>query len=130
MIVDTSALVAILQREPERDLMLAAMAQAERRLIAAPNWLEMCLVIDGRANPAAQAAADTIRTDFELDVIAFDASMAEVAREAYRRYGRGNHPAKLNFGDCMAYALAKSTAEPLLFKGQDFTQTDIAPALA
>ena len=130
MIVDTSALVAILLKEPDHPAILQALLDAPSRRVGAPNWLELRVVLDARLTPGANAAASQLLGGFEIEVVPFDATMAELARGAYRRYGRGRHPAKLNFGDCMAYALARATDEPLLFKGNDFSQTDITPALA
>ena len=129
MIVDTSALLAVLLGEPERHALLAAMARTNSRRIAAPNWLEACMVLEGRtALPPGHTTLEHLLRDMRIDVAPFDFHLAEVALTAFRRFGRGNHPAKLNFGDCMAYALARSTGEPLLFKGDDFAKTDITPA--
>lgn len=130
MIVDTSALVAILFEEPEQDAFTTILSVTDDLRMTAPNWLELFLVLDGRTDGSAARKAEALRTKLEIRVVPFDADLALIARDAYRRYGRGNHPARLNFGDCMAYALAKSTDEALLFKGQDFTQTDVTPALA
>lgn len=131
MIVDTSALLAILLGEPERPSMLAAMAASNRKRVAAPNWLETCMVLEGRtAQPAGQEALERMSRDIGIEVVPFDARMAEAALVAFKRFGRGNHPARLNFGDCMAYALAHVTGEPLLFKGDDFSRTDIPAVLA
>lgn len=129
MIVDTSAFIAILFEEPERPAFVKLMLEAKSVKVAAPNWFETCIVRDSRAKADPRVTTNRLLAELGVDIVPFDAGMAELARDAYRRYGRGNHPARLNFGDCMAYALAKSTAQPLLFKGQDFTRTDITPAL-
>lgn len=131
MIVDTSALIAILFREPERLAMLQALSRAERRRMGAPNWLEACMVVDRRDNIHASVRIDTILRHLAIEVVPFDSELVHLARSSFSHYGRGSeHRAKLNYGDCMAYALAKSTGEPLLFEGDDFIHTDIVPALA
>ncbi len=130
MVVDSSALLAILLKEEGWERYFEALNTAPRRLMAAPSWLEACLVFDNRDNEYAKRRLDIVVRDIRIEVVPFDASMAELARYTHWHYGKGNkHPANLNFGDCMAYALAKSTGEPLLFKGNDFTHTDITPAL-
>jgi ribonuclease VapC len=125
MIIDTSALLAILFEEDDAESILARMFTHSGRRISAANLLEAGIKADGHSNPNKGAALDAmiVRLDVQVEPVTLD--QARVAREAYRRYGRGNHPAKLNFGDCFAYALAKATGEPLLFKGNDFSQTDI-----
>ena len=131
MIVDSSALAAILFREPERERMLAALAAARRAVIGAPNWLEICLVVDRRNNIHASSRLPTMLRRLTIHVVPFESHHVDLARFAFERYGKGSeHPAHLNYGDCMAYALAKATNEPLLFKGDDFTHTDVTPALA
>ncbi len=131
MIVDSSALVAILLDEPDAANLLKALYAASSRVIAAPNWVETALVFDGRATPETYTRLDRIVAALDISITSFSAEMAQASREANRRYGKGSkHPARLNYGDCMAYALAKVTGEPLLFKGNDFIHTDITPALA
>jgi ribonuclease VapC len=121
MIVDTSALVAILRDEPEAREFAIAIAQADRRSISAANYVETAIVIDGSRDPIASRRFDDLLREAEIVIQPVTAEQARVAREAYRDFGRGSgHPARLNFGDCFAYALAKSTAEPLLYKGDDF----------
>ncbi len=124
MIVDSSAIVAIVHQEDELDEFTGLIARTDAKLSAA-TLLETSIVV----GPARQQKLDELVAAAELRVVPFDAGQADVAREAHRRYGRkSGSPAKLNFGDCMAYALAKVTGEPLLFKGKDFTHTDITPA--
>lgn len=130
MIIDTSALIAILRREPEAATLAEAIETAEQCRISAANYLEAAIVIDGRRDPVASRRLDDLLQEAEIAIEPVDAEQARLAREAYRDYGKGSgHPARLNFGDCFSYALARSRREPLLFKGEDFTQTDIAPAL-
>lgn len=124
MIVDSSALVAILRDEPEAPEFRHLVAANPTRVSAA-TALETAIVMTG----ARHHEVDRLLSDAEIGVVPFDGDHARLAREAYARFGK--HPgskAKLNFGDCMAYALAKDTGEPLLFKGDDFTHTDITPA--
>jgi ribonuclease VapC len=130
MIVDTSAIVAILRDESgARDCALAIEKSSVRRISAA-NFVEAALVIDGSRDPIASRRFDEFFKEASIDVEPVTLDQACIAREAYRDFGkRSGHPAKLNFGDCFAYALAKATGEPLLFKGDDFIHTDIAPAL-
>ncbi len=131
MIVDSSAVIAVLLDEPEAVKVAGAFASAARVRMAAPNWLETCMVFKGRQGTDSIAGLERMRHRLRIEVVPFDFALAEIARSAFATYGKGTqHPAKLKFGDCMAYALAKQTGEPLLFKGQDFTHTDIAPALA
>lgn len=129
MIVDTSALIAILRDEPEaRDCALAIEKSADRRLSAA-NFVETALVIDGSRDPIASRRFDDLVNEARIVIEPVTQAQAQIAREAYRDFGRDSgHPAKLNFGDCFAYALSKATGEPLLFKGEDFIYTDIVPA--
>jgi ribonuclease VapC len=130
MIVDSSALIAILRDEPEAAACAAAIDHAGVRRISAASYLEASIVIDGSRDPIASRRFDELIDAAKLDIEPVTAAQARVAREAYRDFGRGSgHPAKLNFGDCLAYALAKTTGEPLLFKGEDFVHTDIVPAL-
>ncbi|KAB2872962.1 MAG: type II toxin-antitoxin system VapC family toxin [Pseudorhodoplanes sp.] len=126
MVIDTSALIALLRREPEADLFARAIEADPRRLISAVTKLEAGMVAFGRFGPAAAADLDALLAVIAPAVIPFDERQADVAREAFVRFGRGRHPAALNFGDCAAYALAVCEAEPLLFKGTDFSATDVA----
>ncbi len=130
MIVDTSALIAILRDEVDAATYAIAIAEAERRRISAANFLEAALVIDGSRDPVASRRFDDLLAEAAIVVEPVTESQANVARAAYRDFGKGSgHPAGLNFGDCFAYALAKATREPLLFKGDDFGHTDVPSAL-
>ena len=130
MIVDTSALIAILRDEPEAAACAGAIAAAGGRRISAANFVEAAIVIDGSRDPVASRRLDDLIREAQLVIEPVTEAQARIAREAYRDFGRGSgHPAKLNFGDCFAYALARATGEPLLFKGDDFGHTDISPAL-
>jgi ribonuclease VapC len=124
MVIDASALAAILFREPERQKFLEAMVADERRLVSAATMLEAGIVIEGRQGEAAGREFDLFAVRVGLQVVPFDAEQLEIARSAWRKYGKGRHPAGLNFGDCFSYALAKATGEPLLAKGTDFAKTD------
>ena len=127
MIVDTSALIVILRDEPGAKGFAMAIADAEHRRLSAANYLEAAIAIDGSRNPIASRRFDDLLREAEIVIEPVTAQQAKVAREAYRDFGRGSgHPAGLNFGDCFAYALAKTSREPLLFKGVDFAHTGIA----
>jgi ribonuclease VapC len=127
VIVDTSALIAILRDEPEAAA--CAEAVASRARISAANFVEAAIVIDGARDPVASRRFDDLVTEAALVIEPVTEVQARIAREAYRDFGRSSgHPARLNFGDCFAYALARATGEPLLFKGDDFSRTDITPA--
>ena len=130
MILDTSALIAILRDEPEAAACARAIEAASHRRISAANFVEAAIVIDGSRDPVASRRFDDFVEEADLIIEPVSEAQARIAREAYRDFGRGSgHPARLNFGDCFAYALARAKGEPLLFKGGDFTDTDIAPAL-
>ncbi len=126
MVIDSSALAAIFFREPERQKFLSAITSSSTRIISAANVLEAGIVVESRLGDAAGRELDLflIRGDFEI--VPVNAEQAELARSAWRRYGKGRHRAALNFGDCFAYALAKWAGEPLLAKGTDFASTDVA----
>ena len=127
MIIDTSALIVILRDEVEAKAFATAIADADRRLLSAANYLEAAVVIDGSRNPIASRRFDDLLREAEIVIEPVTEQQAKVAREAYRDFGRGSgHRAGLNFGDCFAYALAKTSREPLLFKGDDFVHTGIA----
>jgi ribonuclease VapC len=131
MIIDTSALIAILRDEPDATSYARAIEDATSRRISAANFLEAAIVIDLSHNPIASRRFDDLCTEARLAIEPVTEAQARIAREAYRDFGKGSgHPAKLNFGDCFAYALAKVTSEPLLFKGDDFARTDIKSALS
>lgn len=123
------ALIAILLLEPEAERFTRAIADARPRLISAANLFEAGIVIEGRLGLEAGGDLDDFVVDVGLRVEPVTVDQVRVARRAYRTYGRGNHPAGLNFGDCFAYALAKTTGLPLLFKGGDFAQTDVTPGV-
>ncbi|HWZ67724.1 MAG TPA: type II toxin-antitoxin system VapC family toxin [Stellaceae bacterium] len=130
MIVDTSALIAILRDEPEAPACAKAIEDAPRRRISAANLVEAAIVIDASRDPVASRRFEDLLREAQLVVEPVTEAQARIAREAYRDFGRGSgHPARLNLSDCFAYALARATGEPLLFKGDDFSHTDIAPAL-
>jgi ribonuclease VapC len=126
MVIDTSALAAIFFAEPERQKFLDAVAAADSRLISAATALETGIVLESRHGEAAGREFDLFVVRANLEVVPVDSEQADLARSAWRRYGKGRHPAALNFGDCFSYALAKSTGEPLLAKGAYFLLTDIA----
>jgi len=125
MVIDTSALLAIFLAAPERQPFLQQITQAEKRLISAVNAFETGIVLEARRGEAAGREFDLFLGRANLEVVPVDAEQVEIARVAWRRYGKGRHPAALNFGDCLAYALAKTSGEPLLAKGLDFARTDI-----
>lgn len=130
MIVDASALLAILRDEPAAVACAEAIERAPVRRISAANWLEAAIVIDTSREPIASRRFDELVRSAELIVEPVTEGQSRLAREAYRDFGRGSgHPARLTFGDCFAYALARATDEPLLFVGDDFNQTDISSAL-
>jgi ribonuclease VapC len=130
VIVDSSALIAILRDEPDAAAHARAIEQAQTRRISAANLLEAAIVIDGSRDPVASRRFDDLVREARLLVEPVTEEQASVARAAYRDYGKGSgHPAGLNFGDCFAYALARATGEPLLFKGRDFVHTDVEAAL-
>jgi ribonuclease VapC len=125
MVIDTSALIAILLDEPDFHRYLALIQKADRRLISAASLLEASMVLESRAGMAAGAELDLFIHDADIEVVPVDREHVDVARRACRKYGKGNHAAALNFGDCFAYALAKVSGEQLLAKGSDFQQTDL-----
>jgi len=130
MIVDTSAVIAILRDEPDADSFAEAIENARIRRISAVNFVEAAAVIEGSRNPIANRKFDEFLRDAGLKVEPVSLEQAQIARKAYRDFGKSTgHPAKLNFGDCFAYALAKAMNEPILFKGQDFKHTDLTSVL-
>jgi ribonuclease VapC len=130
MIIDTSALIAILRDEPEAVSCARAIEAVSDRRVSAANYVEAALVIDGSRDPIASRRFDEFFEEAELVIEPVTERQAKIAREAYRDFGKGSgHPAKLNFGDCFAYALAKVRGEPLLYKGTDFAHTDLKAAL-
>ena len=130
MIVDSSALVAILRAEPEATAFAQALAAATTRRLSAVSFVETASVIDGSRSPVASRALDDLIRETQMAIEPVTEEQARLAREAYRDFGRSSgHPARLNFGDCFVYALARATGEPVLFKGDDFRRTGIAVAL-
>jgi ribonuclease VapC len=125
MVIDTSALIAILSDEPDAAQFAQAIESNTERLISAASLLETSIVIETRYGEKGGRKLDELVREAQIQVIPVTNGQAEIARIAYRMYGKGRHPAALNFGDCFAYALAKISKQPLLFKGDDFNQTDI-----
>lgn len=128
MVIDTSALVALLSMESEAQRIAAALESDPNRLISAATLVEAGIVIESRYGPAGARELDLLVAKAGFGVESVTAEQADVAREAWRRYGKGRHSAGLNYGDCFSYALAKVKGEPLLFKGEDFPHTDITVA--
>lgn len=129
MIVDSSAVIAILTREPTAAQLLQALQESAQARISAGNWVEVSMVCISRGLSATSGELDVLPGQLGIDVIPFTPDHAAHAARAFEKYGRGLHPAKLNYGDCMAYATAKLAGEPLLYVGDDFAQTDIASVL-
>lgn len=129
MVVDTSALGSILFQEPDEPVFLRALAAADAALISAATLVEATSMCARDATSVKEGELNRMLERSGIQVVAFDAAQAEIARAAYRRYGKGRHPARLNLGDTFSYALAIHLGEPLLFKGNDFAQTDVTPAV-
>ena len=130
IVIDSSALVAILKNEPDALVFAEAIGAEDAVILSAVNCLETSMVLAGRSHrETAWPLLDALLTRAKIAVIPFDAEQAALARTAFLKYGKGRHPAALNFGDCAAYALAKSKGVPLLYKGADFAKTDIISAL-
>src|ERR1035438_1357409 len=129
MILDTSALAAIFFGEPEVDLYTQIIHDAERCPISAANFVELSMVIESQIGPDATRQCDVFFRRAEILLEPVTVEHAHLARQAFIDFGKGRHPPKLNFGDCFAHALAKAAGEPLLFKGEDFSKTDIRAAL-
>jgi ribonuclease VapC len=131
MIVDTSALVAILRHEPECMVFAKALDEANSLYMSAGAYLELSIVIDSRRDPVLSREIDEVIGRFKIQIEPVTVEQARIARHAYCDYGRGSgHPANLNFGDCFTYALARDKREPLLYKGDDFVHTDLRSAAA
>lgn len=128
MIVDSSALVAILTSELDADVIEDALIASSTRRISAVTYVETSIVMDSRNRPTLSHALDNFLQVSQISIEPVTVEQARLAREAYRDYGKGRHRAGLNFGDCFAYALAKEKREPLLFRGDDFRKTDVEPA--
>jgi ribonuclease VapC len=129
MVIDTSALLAVLLSEAEADALVEAIVSAGTRQVGAPTLVEAAAVMAARKGPAGEVALDALLQRLEIEVVAMTPEAAAFARSAYVRYGRGvGSPAVLNYGDCLAYGVARAAGEPLLFKRDDFALTDIEPA--
>jgi ribonuclease VapC len=128
MIVDTSALLAILFEEPEGQYLDVTIVRKADCKMCSANLLEASTILQSRKGQDGVRDLDLLMARFKIKIVDFTESQALVAREAFRRYGKGRHPAQLNFGDCIAYAVAREAGEELLFKGADFSQTDIVAA--
>jgi len=129
MIVDSSALLAVILNEADEPRFAEAMIDAPTLRMSAANWVEAAIVVDSHKNPTAKVRFEDLTAELRLEIVPVTVEDAYRTRMAHNDFGRGHHPARLNFGDCFAYALAKQAREPLLFKGNDFSQTDIEPAL-
>lgn len=131
LVIDTSALIAIFRLEPEAESFLKVIVRADARAMSALSVLEASMVMcGGVSNSDAFEPLDDFLSEGSIEIAAFDAAQAKVAREAFLRFGKGRHKAALNLGDCASYALAKSRGAPLLYKGDDFRRTDIIAALS
>ncbi len=129
MIIDTSALVSMLHKEPGYQALYEAIRSDAEPKLSAASAVELYAVADRRGDPGQPRRVDRLLKALNITVVAFDEAQASIARAAYRDYGKGSgHPAKLNLGDCFSYALATHSGEPLLFVGKDFSHTDITPA--
>ena len=129
MVIDTSALVAILVQEKDALRYSEAIQSASTKVLSAASFVELTLVIVSNYGPGANAEIDLLLIESKIEVVPVTEHHARLARDGFVRYGKGRHPAGLNFGDCFAYALAKSRNEPLLFVGDDFGHTDVRPEL-
>lgn len=125
VVVDTSAVLAILLAEPERAQFLKLLSESGIRLVSAANVLETSIVVESRRGEAAGRELDLFLHRAKVEIVAVDGEQVSIARYAWRKFGKGRHPAALNFGDCFAYALTKTSNEPLLAKGGDFSKTDL-----
>lgn len=131
MIVDTSAIVAILREERDAERYMDALAHDPEPRVSAGTFIETAIVVDANRDPVLSGRLDDLLAASSVNVEPVTRRHAEIARRAYRDFGKGSgHPAGLNFGDCFAYALARATGEPLLYKGEDFSLTDVASALS
>jgi ribonuclease VapC len=126
MVIDTSALLAILQDEPERRSFNEAIEAAESRVMSVANYVEVSIVVESRHGAEGLRELDRFVDLAGIELVGVDVGQGKIARDAFSRFGKGRHPAALNFGDCFAYALARILAQPLLFKGDDFSKTDLA----
>lgn len=130
MIVDSSAIIAMIKMEPEVQRFAQIMSASPAVKMSAATYLESWIVVDGARQPVLVRQFEDLLSDFQVRIEPVTVGQAQVAREAYRDYGKGSgHPARLNFGDCFTYALARVTGEPLLYKGDDFLHTDLKSAI-
>jgi ribonuclease VapC len=129
MVIDTSAIVAILGDEPERRAFNEAIEKASPCLMSTASFVEASIVLENSRGYDGLRDFDLFVAGAGIELVSVDADQAHIARQAFRQYGKGRHPAALNFGDCFSYALARTTGLPLLFKGSDFSQTDIPSAV-
>jgi len=125
MVIDTSALIAILQDEPERSDFIRAIDRADSRVMSCAALVEASIVLETRYGPAAVRDLDQFLSRASVDIVEIDRDQADLARHAFARYGRGRHAAALNLGECFSYALARATGQPLLAKGDGFPKTDL-----
>jgi ribonuclease VapC len=125
MVIDTSAIIAVMCAEPDAPRLVAAIERAPARLVSAATVVEASLVLLGRFGDRGEAQLDTLLRSFDAEIVPVDADQVAIARDAARTFGRGRHRAALNFGDCFSYALAIASGEPLLFVGDDFARSDV-----
>ncbi len=130
MVIDTSAIIAILNLEPEATIFANALASDSVRLISMGTALETSIIVKARKEEAGIRELEFFLYKAAVNLVNFDENQLKMARYAFEHYGKGRHPASLNFGDCFAYSLSKTSGQPLLFKGNDFTQTDVIAAVA
>jgi ribonuclease VapC len=128
IVVDTSAILAVLYREAEFNEFTQLITDADSCLLSAVSYFEASMVLIGRGTPQAWIELDAFLTRTGIELVPFDRELAKSARDAFTRFGRGRHPARLNFGDCVSYALARARGLPLLYKGEDFAKTDVISA--
>jgi ribonuclease VapC len=129
MILDTSVLIALLREEPESGRFVSILSARFGELkISTANYFEAAIVIDANNDEVLSERLDAVMAHFGIETVAVSNHHVRLCRQAYREFGKGNHPARLNVGDCFAYALSKATGEPLLFKGDDFARTDVVAA--
>ena len=127
MVIDTSAVLAILLQEPEAEALASAISDERIRIMSAVSFLETAIVIEARKGPAGGRELDLLLHKARIEIVSFNSEQAEIARDAWLHFGKGRHPAALNMGDCCSYALSRSSGEPLLFIGADFPRTDVSP---
>jgi ribonuclease VapC len=128
MVLDTSVVVAVMQHEEGFELLISRIGEALTREISAVSYMEASMVLIGKRGEGAEADLDRMLYEAEIAIVPVSVTQAKIAREAFRKYGKGRNPAGLNFGDCFSYALARAHGLPLLFKGNDFSQTDVLQA--